>query len=64
MWAAKHRADIRNAGTDSDITCVVYGDGGDTGLQKLDNSKNNMERGQVRDNCNWLALAHLLNCSR
>ena len=39
--------DCRNAGTDSDISCVVYGDGGDTGIQKLDNSKNNMERGQV-----------------
>ena len=42
-----HTTDCRNAGTDSDITCVVYGDSADTGTQKLDNSKNNMERGHV-----------------
>ena len=42
-----HTTDCRGAGTDSDISCVVYGDSGDTGTQKLDNSKNNFERGKV-----------------
>lgn len=42
-----HTTDCRGAGTDSDISCIVYGAQGDTGTQKLDNSTNNFEKGQV-----------------
>lgn len=38
-------SDIRGAGTDSNISCVVYGDHGDTGVRKLDSSANDFERG-------------------
>lgn len=43
-----HTTDCRGAGTDSDISCIIYGDRGDTGTQKLDTSKNNFEKGQAR----------------
>ena len=36
----------RNAGTDSDVTIVIYGTQGDSGEWKLDDTKNNFERGQ------------------
>jgi len=42
-----HTTDCRGAGTDSDVSCVVYGELGDTGTQSLDSSKNDFERGQV-----------------
>ncbi len=35
-----------NAGTDADVTIVMYGTAGKTNECKLDNSKNNFERGQ------------------
>lgn len=43
-----HTTDCRAAGTDSDISCVVYGELGDTGTQALDSSKDDFERGKVR----------------
>jgi hypothetical protein len=42
-----HTTDCRGAGTDSDISCIVYGKLGDTGTQSLDSSGNDFERGQV-----------------
>ncbi|KAG2499991.1 hypothetical protein HYH03_002273 [Edaphochlamys debaryana] len=40
-------SDIRGAGTDADVTMQLFGDKGDTGERKLDNSTNNFERNQV-----------------
>jgi hypothetical protein len=40
-------SDCRGAGTDSNITCVVYGEKGDTGVRKLDSSSNDFERGST-----------------
>lgn len=48
-----HTTDCRGAGTDSDVSCVVYGELGDTGTQSLDSSKNDFERGQVRACLGW-----------
>eukprot|EP00854_Cymbomonas_tetramitiformis_P003095 gene3095-3928_t len=42
-----HTGDLRGAGTDANVSIVVYGDKGDTGLRKLDNSANNFERAMV-----------------
>ena len=41
-------SDERNAGTDADVTCVIYGEKGDSGERRLENSANNFERGQAR----------------
>jgi hypothetical protein len=35
-----------NAGTDADVTIVIFGTLGDSGEYKLDDSKNNFERGR------------------
>ena len=40
-------SDLRGAGTDADVAMTLYGDKGDTGERKLDNSKNNFERNEV-----------------
>lgn len=41
-------SDIRGAGTDANVTIILFGANGlDTGKIKLENSKNNFERGQV-----------------
>ncbi|KXZ56858.1 hypothetical protein GPECTOR_1g774 [Gonium pectorale] len=40
-------SDIRGAGTDADVTMQLFGDKGDIGERKLDNSTNNFERNQV-----------------
>ncbi|XP_063957148.1 lipoxygenase homology domain-containing protein 1-like [Lytechinus pictus] len=39
-------ANKRNAGTDANVFITVFGEGGDSGEHKLDNSKNNFERGR------------------
>jgi hypothetical protein len=40
-------SDIRGAGTDSNVTMVLYGSKGDTGERRFDSSANNFERGKV-----------------
>ena len=35
----------RNAGTDADVTIVLHGNMGDSGEWRLDDKKNNFERG-------------------
>ncbi|GFR41097.1 hypothetical protein Agub_g1741 [Astrephomene gubernaculifera] len=40
-------SDLRGAGTDADVSMQLFGDKGDTGERKLDNSTNNFERNQV-----------------
>ena len=42
-----HTSDIRGAGTDANVSCIIMGDKANTPMCKLDNSKNNFERGQV-----------------
>jgi hypothetical protein len=41
-------SDIRGAGTDADVTLVLYGSQGDSGEQRLESSANDFERGKVR----------------
>lgn len=41
-------SDVKNAGTDADVSVVLYGDKGDSGERRLENSANNFERGKVR----------------
>ena len=41
-------SDIRGAGTDADVTMVLYGSKGDTGERVLATSANDFERGKVR----------------
>jgi hypothetical protein len=38
--------DVRNAGTDADVSLVLYGTQGDSGEWKLKNQDNNFERGK------------------
>ena len=40
-------SDLRGAGTDANVTLVVFGAAGDSGVQKLDNSANNFARGRL-----------------
>ncbi|GLC44364.1 hypothetical protein PLESTF_000049800 [Pleodorina starrii] len=40
-------SDLRGAGTDADVSMQLFGDKGDTGERRLDNSTNNFERNQV-----------------
>ena len=41
-------SDIRGAGTDANVTIIMFGTNGiDTGKIKLDSNKNDFERGQV-----------------
>eukprot|EP00736_Rhodelphis_marinus_P000918 Rmarinus@m.27357 len=42
-----YTSDVRGAGTDANVHLQLYGSKGDSGLRKLDNSKNNFERGNV-----------------
>ena len=42
-----HTSDLRGSGTDANVSVVVYGDKGDSGERKLDNSANNFERAAV-----------------
>jgi hypothetical protein len=42
-----HTSDLRGSGTDANVSIVVYGDKGDSGERKLDNSANNFERAAV-----------------
>jgi hypothetical protein len=43
-------SDIKGAGTDANVTIILFGCNGlDTGKIKLDSHKNNFERGQVSD---------------
>ncbi len=37
---------VRNAGTDANVSIVLFGSLGDTGEWKLDSKKNNFETGQ------------------
>lgn len=46
-----YTSDIRGAGTDANVTCILFGEQGQTPATKLENSKNNFERGQVRGRC-------------
>ncbi len=39
-------ADKRGAGTDANVSITLFGESGDSGEKKLDNSKNNFERGR------------------
>jgi len=39
-------SDVRGAGTDANVFCVIYGPRGSTEELRLDNSKNNFERGR------------------
>lgn len=43
-------SDVRNAGTDADVSIVMYGENGDSGERMLENSTNNFEKGKVS---NW-----------
>jgi hypothetical protein len=38
----------RGAGTDANVSCVLYGSGGDSAVQRLESSANDFERGKVR----------------
>ncbi|XP_036382736.1 lipoxygenase homology domain-containing protein 1-like [Megalops cyprinoides] len=38
-------ADVKGSGTDADVFLNIFGENGDTGERKLDNDKNNFERG-------------------
>jgi hypothetical protein len=40
-------SDVRGAGTDADVMLTMVGDKGSAGPFKLDDSKNNLERGQT-----------------
>lgn len=40
-------SNVRGAGTDANVTIVIYGKEGDTGPLALDTSKNNFERGKT-----------------
>ena len=40
-------SDIRGAGTDARVSIVLFGADGDSGVQTLENSANNFERGQL-----------------
>lgn len=42
---AVHTADLRGAGTDSQVSVVLYGEKGDSGAKVLDSSANDFERG-------------------
>ena len=48
--------DVRGAGTDANVFCIIFGDRGDTGERKLHKSETNsnkFERGQVRISLQW-----------
>ena len=56
-------SDIRGAGTDADVTVVLYGSQGDSGEQRLESSANDFERGKVGplQTCiSWSSSASLL----
>ena len=56
-----YTSDIRGAGTDANVSCIVFGDKGQTSLCRLENSKNNFERGQVgghRRTCVTVCVKH------
>ena len=38
--------DKRGAGTDADVFVTLFGDAGESGERRLDNSKNNFEKGK------------------
>ena len=40
----------RGAGTDANVYAIIFGDSGDTGEKRLDNSKNNFEKGRLYTN--------------
>jgi hypothetical protein len=49
---ARYRVDVatsdtRGAGTDAEVTMVLYGSGGDTGPRRLESSANDFERGKT-----------------
>lgn len=41
-----YTSDLRGAGTDSNVTCNLFGKTGSTGERRLDTSANNFERGK------------------
>ncbi len=41
-----YTGDVKNAGTDAEVSIVLFGTLGDSGEFKLDDKKNNFERGQ------------------
>ena len=41
-----YTGDVKNAVTDADVSIVLYGTLGDSGEFKLDDKKNNFEKGQ------------------
>ncbi|KAF5837533.1 hypothetical protein DUNSADRAFT_4226 [Dunaliella salina] len=44
-----YTSDIRGAGTDANVYCVIFGEKGQTPRTKLETAKNNFERGQRDD---------------
>ncbi len=40
-------SDVRGAGTDSDVSIIVFGNQGDTGTRPLESSANDFERGNL-----------------
>ena len=41
-----YTGDKRGAGTDANVVITVFGEEGDSGEHKLDNARNNFERGK------------------
>lgn len=41
-----YTGDTRGAGTDANVVITIFGDEGDSGEKKLDNARNNFERGK------------------
>lgn len=41
-----YTGDKRGAGTDANVVITIFGEEGDSGEKKLDNARNNFERGK------------------
>ena len=41
-----YTGDKRGAGTDANVVITIFGEDGDSGEKKLDNARNNFERGK------------------
>lgn len=46
-------SDVRGAGTDADVSMVLFCEKGDTGQRRLESSANDFERGKVREQALW-----------
>lgn len=51
-----YTSDLRGAGTDANVSLSLHGAAGETSDQKLDNSANNFERGELRHKQNSSSL--------